>query len=76
MAFIGMLSTKTKRLGTLKLAMCSRDQACNSSELRFTPGRAKMYATPISPRRGSGVPTTATWAMSSRCSKMFSISAG
>ena len=62
--------------GTLKLAMFSRHQAMSASASMSAPGRGTTNARPTSPRRSSGMPTTATWLIEGWFIMIFSISAG
>src|SRR5690606_31195418 len=76
LALTGRASSTSTRRGALKLASRSRAQATTSSGSTAAPLRGPTKAIPTSPRRSSGTPITAAWAMSGWVSRTRSISAG
>ena len=75
-ALSGIASTTWTDLGALKLAISARAQRTISSGSTSCPAVGTTKASPTSPIRSSGTPTTATWATSGCASRRLSISAG
>jgi len=72
----GKRSTISTYLGTLKLAIFPRANACTSSALSASPSRGITKAMTASPMIGSGTPTIETSSTFGWRRKKSSISAG